>query len=58
MRPLSRSYFNPLFNKNPFSELNYGTGKTVSEETIQDAKEPLKVKWHNDSFVKISILRN
>lgn len=45
-------------NKNPFSELNYGTGKTVSEETIKDAKEPLKVKWYNDSFVKIPILRN
>lgn len=42
-------------NKNPFSQLNYGTGKEVSDETIQDAKEPLKVKWYNDSFVKIPI---
>ncbi|OXA79607.1 hypothetical protein SAMN05444397_104113 [Flavobacterium aquidurense] len=42
-------------NKNPFSELNYGTGKTVTEETIKDAKEPLKVKWYNNSFVKIPI---
>jgi len=45
-------------NKNPFSELNYGTGKTVSEETIKDAKEPLQVRWYNDSFVKIPILMN
>ena len=44
-------------NKNPFSELNYGTGKTVTEETIKDAKEPLIVKWYNDSFVKIPILK-
>lgn len=44
-------------NKNPFSELNYGTGKTVTEETIKDAKELLKVKWYNDSFVKIPILK-
>lgn len=44
-------------NKNPFSELNYGTGKTVTEETIKDAKEPLKIKWYNDSFVKIPILK-
>ncbi|QGK75534.1 CocE/NonD family hydrolase [Flavobacterium sp. SLB02] len=44
-------------NKNPFSELNYGTGKTVTNETIKDAKEPLKVKWYNDSFVKIPIWR-
>jgi putative CocE/NonD family hydrolase len=42
-------------NKNPFSQLNYGTGKEVSDETIEDAKEPLKVKWYNDSFVKIPI---
>ncbi len=42
-------------NKNPFSELNYGTGKVVTEETIKDAKEPLEIKWYNDSFVKIPI---
>ncbi len=42
-------------NKNPFSQLNYGTGKEVSEETIKDAEEPLKIKWYNDSFVKIPI---
>ncbi len=43
-------------NKNPFSELNYGTGDVVSEESIDDAIEPLKVKWYNDSFVKIPVL--
>lgn len=45
-------------NKNPFSELNYGTGKVVSEETIADSNEPLKVKWYNDSFVEIPIWRD
>ncbi|KQC01550.1 CocE/NonD family hydrolase [Pedobacter sp. Hv1] len=44
-------------NKNSFSQLNYGTGKEVSTETIDDAKEPLKIKWFNDSFVKIPILK-
>jgi len=44
-------------NKNPFSELNYGTGKTVTRETIKDASQPLKVKWYNGSFVKIPILK-
>lgn len=44
-------------NKNAFSELNYGTGKVVTEETIKDAKEPLKIKWYTDSFVKIPVLR-
>jgi putative CocE/NonD family hydrolase len=42
-------------NKNPFSQLNYGTGKEVSDETIDDAKETLKVKWYNDSYVKIPV---
>ena len=42
-------------NKNPFSELNYGSGKEVSNETIDDAKEPLTVKWYNASFVEIPI---
>ncbi|WP_264538323.1 CocE/NonD family hydrolase [Flavobacterium sp. N1736] len=44
-------------NKNAFSQLNYGTGKDASEETIQDAKEPLQIKWYTDSFVKIPVLR-
>ncbi|KFF06736.1 CocE/NonD family hydrolase [Flavobacterium reichenbachii] len=42
-------------NKNPFSELNQGSGKIVTEETIKDASVPLKIKWYNDSFVKIPI---
>ncbi|MGB5821453.1 MAG: CocE/NonD family hydrolase [Saonia sp.] len=45
-------------NKNPFSELNYGTGKVVGEETIGDANEPLIVKWFNDSFVEIPIWKD
>jgi hypothetical protein len=45
-------------NKNPFSELNYGTGNEVSEETMSDAKQPLKVKWYNDSFVEIPIWKD
>lgn len=42
-------------NKHPFEIINYGSGKSVSEETIKDAGEPLKIKWHNDSFLKIPI---
>ncbi len=53
----SRLLIHLNINKNPFSELNYGTGKEVSTETINDAKELLKVKWYNDSFVKIPILK-
>ncbi|WP_220493882.1 CocE/NonD family hydrolase [Shewanella sp. SG41-4] len=43
-------------NKNPFSQLNYGTGKDVSDETISDTKQMLKVKWFNSSYVTIPLL--
>lgn len=43
-------------NKNPFSQINYGTGKEVSSETIKDASEPLIIKWYNDSYIKIPVL--
>ncbi|WP_291285959.1 CocE/NonD family hydrolase [Flavobacterium sp.] len=42
-------------NKNSYAQLNYGTGKEVSDETIKDAKEPLKVKWYTDSFIQVPI---
>ena len=42
-------------NKNPFTEINYGTGKNVSEENISDATIPLVIKWYNDSYIKIPI---
>jgi len=42
-------------NKNPYAQINYGTGKDVSDESISDAKIPLQIKWYNDSYVKIPI---
>lgn len=42
--------------KRPDAQINYGTGKDVSDETIADAKEPLSIKWFNDSFVTIPVL--
>ncbi len=44
-------------NKNPFAQINYGTGKDVSVEGINDAKTPLKIQWQNDSYVKIPVWR-
>lgn len=44
-------------NKNPFSQLNYGTGKDASTETIQDAKEPLRIRWYTDSSIRIPVWR-
>ncbi|NML42046.1 CocE/NonD family hydrolase [Chitinophaga sp. G-6-1-13] len=42
-------------NQNPFEQVNYGTGKDVSEETMTDADEPVKLLWRNDSYVRIGI---
>lgn len=44
-------------NKNPQWQVNYGTGKDVSEETIKDASIPLVIKWYNSSFISIPILK-
>lgn len=44
-------------NKSPFEQINYGTGKDVNEETIKDARKPLQVKWHNDSYIKLPVIR-
>jgi len=45
-------------NKNRNFEINYGTGKDVSKETIKDAKEPLDVQWFtNGSCIKLPVYR-
>jgi uncharacterized protein len=42
-------------NKHPFEIINYGSGKTVADETIKDANEPLQIKWYSDSCIKVPI---
>jgi putative CocE/NonD family hydrolase len=44
-------------SKRPDREINYGTGKDVSEESIADGKVPIKVRWYSDSFVEIPVDR-
>lgn len=41
--------------KQPDIEINYGTGKDVSNETIADARKPLMIKWCGDSFIDIPV---
>jgi len=45
-------------NKNSNWQINYGTGKDVSDETVQDAGEPLEIKWYNDSYVEIPVYKD
>ncbi len=42
-------------DKNPFAQINYGTGKDVSSETIKDAGKPLRVEWYNDSYIEVPV---
>jgi uncharacterized protein len=44
--------------KSMTSQINYGTGKDVSTESIKDAGEPLQIKWYNDSYIKIPVWRD
>jgi putative CocE/NonD family hydrolase len=39
--------------KQPEAQINYGSGKNVSDETIADAGAPLKIEWFNDSFIGV-----
>jgi len=44
-------------NKHPYEIINYGTGKDVNDETINDATEPLQIRWYNSSYIKIPIFK-
>jgi putative CocE/NonD family hydrolase len=43
--------------REPDIQINYGTGEDVSDETIADAKIPLKIKWFADSFIAMPAWR-
>jgi hypothetical protein len=44
-------------NKRPDREINYGTGNDVSEETVADGEPPIKLQWHNGSYIDIPVRR-
>ncbi len=44
-------------NRWPGAQINYGTGKDVSDETIADGKEPLAIQWFADSFIDVPVWR-
>jgi hypothetical protein len=43
--------------KRPDRQLNYGTGDDVSEESIEDARIPMKIRWYGGSYIDIPIRR-
>jgi predicted acyl esterase len=44
--------------KAPGLQINYGTGKDVSDETIADANEPLRIQWFGDSYIEVPLTRS
>jgi uncharacterized protein len=45
-------------NKTTGRQINYGTGKDVSDETIEDGRIPLLVKWSNKSYITVPIYKD
>jgi putative CocE/NonD family hydrolase len=41
--------------KVPYIQVNYGTGRAVSSESIADAGEPLRIRWSADSYLELGI---
>ena len=41
--------------RNPGQQINYGTGKDVSDETIADAGEPLAIRWFAGSYIDLPV---
>ncbi len=42
-------------DKNPFAQINYGTGKDVSTETVKDAGVPLDINWSTGSYIDLGV---
>ncbi|MBU2180103.1 MAG: CocE/NonD family hydrolase [Gammaproteobacteria bacterium] len=44
-------------NLNANAQINYGTGKDVSDETVADAAQPLLLEWLPQSFIDLPLRR-
>jgi putative CocE/NonD family hydrolase len=43
--------------KSPGAQINYGTDKDVSDETIAEAGAPLTIRWYGESFLDVPVRR-
>jgi hypothetical protein len=44
-------------NKRPDRQINYGTGGAVNEESVDDGRVPVKIRWYSDSYIDLPIRR-
>ena len=42
-------------NKRPDRQINYGTGGPVNEESLDDGRMPVKIRWYSDSYIELPI---
>jgi predicted acyl esterase len=54
LQPGSRLVLALAVNKRPDQQVNYGAGDDVSEESIDVAGAPLRIRWHEGSFIEIA----
>jgi hypothetical protein len=40
-------------NKRADQQINYGAAGDVSEESIEDAGAPTRIRWHEGSFIEV-----
>jgi putative CocE/NonD family hydrolase len=55
MLPGSRLLVLVDVNKQPMVQINYGTGKDVSDESVKDAGEPLRIEIASGSFIEVPL---
>lgn len=55
MLPGSRLFVLVDANKNPMAQVNYGTGKDVSDESVKDAGEPLRIEIRSGSYFEVPL---
>ncbi|MGZ3871941.1 MAG: hypothetical protein ACXVJD_03430 [Mucilaginibacter sp.] len=41
--------------KNPLSQVNHGTGKDVSDESIAGCRHPAAGKWYSGSYIRVPL---
>ena len=54
LQPGSRLVLALAVNKRADQQINYGAGNDVSEESIDDGGAPLRIRWHEGSFIEIA----
>jgi hypothetical protein len=57
LAPGSRIVIRLGINKSPDWQINYGTGRDVSTESIKDATEPLEIDWSGETRFVVRVLK-